>query len=604
MEKPNTTQPTIPTMPPPIRELPRSLVERIAAGEVIERPASVVRELIDNALDAGATEIRIELRDGGMRLIRVSDDGWGIRSDELALACQPHTTSKIAQMDDLACLATLGFRGEALASIGAVAELTLTSACDKSGMAREITLRPGAPDEVITEANVARGRGTTVTVRHLFQTMPARRALLRGPAAEATRALAVVRAYAVARPAVRFTLTHDGDLLLQTPGADLPSTIEALYGADVANSLSALEPVHLTNATISGYVAGRSFHFPTREHIFLSVNGRPLATRALLAAAEAGYRPLLRKGRHPLLNARITVDPDRIDVNIHPAKAEALLRDEASLAAALRQAIHQALGAAPLSFAVAASPGTRAGAMLSQARQLRLPMPRRRRLARLPSFSEAGARQLAWATTEETPLHELPELEPLAQFANTLILAQSPEGHLFLVDQHRAHERVLYERIKQTPQESQPGDQDEVSAAGAGQLLLEPLMIELTPMQAEILTARLDELASLGLECQPFGGSVFLVRALPHVPGAAHDVAAFVRELAQDAAIESDDWRDHVTIALACRGAIRRGQPLSLPEQRALLADLRSAGVASVCPHGSPLAIYYSQEVFIRLFGW
>ena len=637
---------SIPTSgPPPIHELTREVVERIAAGEVIERPASVVRELLDNALDAGATEVRIELREGGLRLIRVADDGWGIRADELAIACLPHTTSKVSRADDLARLTTLGFRGEALASVATVAELTLASACDNNGIAHEITLRAGAPDAVIAQGDTSRGRGTTVTARNLFQTMPARRALLRGPAAEATRALAVVRAYALAHPAVRFTLTSDGALLVQTPGADLPATVAALYGADVAHSLLTLAPVSLAEADLTGIVAARSFHFPTREHVYISVNGRPVANRALLAAAEAGYRPLLRKGRHPLLVARIVSAPDRVDVNIHPAKVEALLRDEQTLAAALRQATHDALGAAPISIATAGVRPT--GAQFASPTQLRLPttQPRRRGLRVGEGRAAYGwvGSVMPWSAPTEwlddgaPAARALPALEPLAQFDNTLILAQSPQGQLFLVDQHRAHERILYERLKHAMRQrtgvasgSAPDMLDDDGAAtdraaseshGAapanndtlmdatltampGQMLLEPLLIELTPGQAETLTARLGELATLGLECQPFGGSVFLVRALPGVAGASQSAAAFARELAQDAAEESDDWLDHVCVSLACRSAIRRGQPLSLPEQRALLADLRAASVAAVCPHGSPLAIYHSRELLTRVFGW
>jgi len=638
--------------PPPIHELPREVVERIAAGEVIERPASVARELIENALDAGATEVRVELREGGLRLIRVADDGWGIRPEDLARACLPHTTSKVARVDDLARLTTLGFRGEALASVAMVAELTVASASDDAGIAHEITLRAGAPDVVIAHGDASRGRGTTVAARNLFQTMPARRALLRGPSSEASRALAVVRAYALAYPAVRFTLTSDGALLLQSPGADLPATVAALYGADVARALLTLAPVALAEADLTGMVAARGLHFPSREHVYVSVNGRPVANRALLAAAEAGYRPLLRKGRHPLLIARILSAPDRVDVNIHPAKIEALLRDEQPLAAALRQATHDALGAAPISIVTAGAHP--AGAQFATPTQLRLPSaPGRRRGLRIgegragngwPGGAPGRAAPMEWLDDGAPAARALPELAPLAQFDNTLILAESPEGQLFLVDQHRAHERVLYERLKQamrqrigaasdsapdvasdeadgtgglddrlggvfgsaSGQGAQPTDTSPavMSSALPGQMLLEPLLIELTPGQAETLTARLDELATVGLECQPFGGSVFLVRALPVAPGATQNAAAFARELAQDAAEESDDWLDHVCVSLACRSAIRRGQPLSLPEQRALLADLRAASVAAVCPHGSPLAVYHSRELLTRLFGW
>ncbi|MDE3230144.1 MAG: ATP-binding protein, partial [Chloroflexota bacterium] len=339
--------------PPRVRELPPEMIERIAAGEVIERPASVARELIANALDAGATEARVEMREGGLRLLRVSDDGWGIAPDDLELAAHPHTTSKAWALADLERLTTLGFRGEALASIAAVAELTLASACDDGGLAEAITLRDGA---CVTRERLPRSRGVTATARDLFHAMPARRALLRGPRSEAARVVAVTRAYALAHPAVRFTLTGDGALLLQTPGTDLAGAVAALFGADVARGLLPLVAGRLDgldDVLVSGVVAARPFHFPTREHVYLSVNGRPLANRALHAALEAGYRTTLRKGRHPLLVARVSVAPERMDANIHPAKLDALLRDEPVIGAALRRLTHEALGAVPTDVASA-----------------------------------------------------------------------------------------------------------------------------------------------------------------------------------------------------------------------------------------------------------
>ncbi len=382
-----------------MQPLPPEVIERIAAGEVIERPASVARELIANALDAGATEVRVEMREGGLRLIRVSDDGWGIAPDDLELATQPHTTSKTRTLADLERLTTLGFRGEALASIATVAELTLASACDDAGLAEAITLRDGG---CVARERLPRSRGVTATARDLFHAMPARRALLRGPRFEAARVVAVTRAYALAHPAVRFILSGDGALLLQTPGTDLAGAVAALFGADVARGLLPLAAARLDglpDVTISGVVAARPFHFPTREHVYLSVNGRPLANRALHAALEAGYRPTLRKGRHPLLIARVSVAPERMDANIHPAKLEALLRDEATIAAALRRLTHEALGAAPVSLAEPVSrcgvgrrrrrgsaaaelPGDSSAAWPAPARAARWRAPRRAALGR------------------------------------------------------------------------------------------------------------------------------------------------------------------------------------------------------------------------------
>ena len=582
------------------------VIERIAAGEVIERPASVVRELIENALDAGATSVRIEVREGGLRLIRVSDDGTGIASDDLELACQPHATSKVRDLDDLTHITTLGFRGEALASIAAVAEIEIASAADASGLAAVLTLSPGHTPE---RSVVSRPRGTMVTVRQLFADVPARRALLRGPAGESARVAAVVRGYALAHPAIRFTLIADGAIALQTGGDDLPHAVTAIYGADVARSMLPIGPLDVDGATLEGVVSARGVDAPDRSHVLLVVNGRPVANKALLAAMEAGYRPLFRKGRHPLLLARLALAPDALDVNVHPAKAEVLLRSEQALAAALRAAIHDTLGAAPKSLRMQPAESPTAG--FAQAVQLRLPAARRRR-GLLLGARRAGYRA-GLPADDEQPAERLPELEAIGQLDDTLILARAPGGHLYLVDQHRAHERILYETLlRQAPPAEHLNAADAVdtvrsgqgASQGAGQLLLMPVLVELTPTQARLLNARLNELAQMGLECQPFGGSVFLVRSLPSLPVAPTDPADLARALAQDAAEDADDWRDHLRISLACRSAIRRGQPLTNAEQAALLSSLRDARTPAVCPHGSPLLLRYSKGFLTRAFEW
>lgn len=589
-----------------IRLLDPETIGQIAAGEVIERPASVARELIANALDAGATTVRVEMREGGLRLIRVSDDGWGLAPDDLELATRPHTTSKARSLDDLTHLATLGFRGEALASVATVAELALASACDAGGLAEAITLREGV---VVARERVPRSRGVTVAARDLFHAMPARRALLRGPRYEAARVAAITRAYALAYPAVRFTLVGDGALLLQTPGSDLVGAVAALFGADVARNLlplaaSGLES--LPDVEISGAVAARAFHFPTREHVYLSVNGRPLANPALRAALEAGYRPTLRKGRHPLLVARLRVSPERLDPNIHPAKLEALLRDEPAIGAALRRLVHEALGATPAEVGAQVSGRGSVAEVGAVPLRLTFPASRRRRGLRLREGPATYAAKRLPLPDEPAPAGPPPELEPLAQFDGALILAQSAEGHLYLVDQHRAHERILYERLlaQRRALPAPPADADAERPDLPGQMLLEPLLIELTPAQASILLARLEELARVGLELQPFGGSAFLARALPGAPGAVWSAAGFAQALAEDAAEEGDTWLDHLLVGLACRGAIRRGQALTPAEQRALLAGLREVAAPAVCPHGSPLILRYSRATLTRIFEW
>jgi DNA mismatch repair protein MutL len=587
-----------------ITPLAPEVVERIAAGEVIERPASVVRELIENALDAGASEIRVDLREGGLRLIRVADDGAGIAAGALELACQPHTTSKLHSLRDLEALRSFGFRGEALASVAAIAELELLSAADDSGLASGLRLRPGVQAE---PGLAARARGTTVTVRDLFVNVPARRAILHGPRREGASAAAVVRAYALVHPDIRFALVADGQLVFRTAGPRLEDAFMTLYGSDASRGLLTFT-AEVAETSIEGAVCSRAFSQPTREHVVVAVNGRPIANRALLQAAETGYRPLLRKGRHPLLVVSIVAPPEAVDVNVHPAKAHVLLRGERGIAAHLRDAIHQALGSTPVSAIASAS----RPAVISVTRpvQLRLPAaPQRHR----PRKARPMRTDRPLAPGEEVLSHAgYPELTPLGQVDDSLIVAQAPDGSLYLVDQHRAHERILYERLRAipatasrvTPSSVVGGYRKSAAAPLASQLLLDPVLVELTPQQATLLAARLDELAGLGLECQPFGGSTFLVRALPVPEGTAHQPTTFAADLARDAAEDSEDWLDHVRISLACRSAIRRGQPLSPSDQQALLAGLRTVSAPAVCPHGSPLLLCYSRALLARLFEW
>lgn len=589
-----------------IAPLSAEVVERIAAGEVIERPASVVRELIENALDAGATAIRIEIRDGGARLLRVSDDGAGIARDELLLAVQPHTTSKVGSVDDLGHLTTLGFRGEALASIAAVAELHIVSAADTSGLAA--ALRMPAPDMAPAIAETARSRGTTVTVRDLFAGVPARRALLRGPRTEIARVRAVVCAYALAHPDVSFTLIGDGYLMLQTARGTLASALDAIYSAPIAGAHVPVDAAPLPGVSITGAAISRAYHFSTREHVTVAVNGRPITNRALLAAAEAGYRPLLPKGRHPIAAICVTVDPVGVDANVHPAKHEVLLKDEERIAAALRAAIHQAMSAATVSVPAGMSRPTAPRFTRTVSMDLR---PHRR--TRAHALAEARAAYATWsAHAKEPPAPTgIPELTPLAQLGQALILAEAVDGALYLVDQHRAHERVLYEQLRQMrravhrPPEPHEGTGASPSEHTAnGQLLLQPLLVELTAVQAEQLVPRLGELRALGLDCEPFGGSVFLVRAVPHLPGMARAPGEAAAEIAQLAAEESAAWMDAVCASIACRTAVRRGQALSLEEQRALLADLHEVKVYATCPHGSPLLLHYTPAELARAFEW
>lgn len=576
----------------PILTLPPDVAERIAAGEVIERPVSVVKELVENALDAWAREIRVEIRGGGLRMIRVADDGYGIPEDELERACERHTTSKISSVEDLGRLHTLGFRGEALASIAAVSELTLVSRASETEAAGEeraalaVTLRGG---EVTQRTRRARLHGTTVTVRDLFYNVPARLKFMRGARTEAGHIVQLLQRYAVGYPVVRFNLVIDEHIALQTAGGgDLASTLAELYHLPLAELLTPVVVGAESQRSFSlhGYVGNRALAQNSRQHITLFINGRWVQSRPLQDALEVGYRSLLPKGKHPLLVFHIDLAPGEVDVNVHPSKAEVKLVREAEVATALTQAVRSVLERSPALPEVVQFPGP------APVYQRRLPGLRRRGLHVAEAASEYEAETASAGAAEV-----LRTLRPLAQLQQAVILAEAPDGSLYLIDQHRAHERVVYEHLLRM---HTSGQHSEISDA---YLLLEPVIIELKRHEAELFEQRLPILRGLGLECERFGGRSFLIRSVPGGSG-QEQLAGHLHELAEIASEDSSDWEDHLLVGLACRSALRRGRDLGLDEQRSLLTALAGATAPAVCPHGSPILLHYSRAFLVDKFDW
>ena len=576
----------------PIHVLSQDIAERIAAGEVIERPVSVVKELVENALDAGSHEIRVDIRGGGLRLVRVTDDGYGIPEDELERACARHTTSKITALEDLGRLHTLGFRGEALASIAAVSELTLVSRPIESenlveeSAAALITMRGG---EVKQRGQRARLHGTTVTVRDLFYNVPARLKFMRGARTETGHILQLMRRYAVGFPAIRFNLTIEETVALQTGGTgDLAATLAELYQLPLAEML---HPVSATaeHYTLHGYVGNRALAQSSRQHIMLFINGRWVHNRPLQDALESGYRGLLPKGKHPLLVFYLELPPGDLDVNIHPAKTEVKLLHESEIVTVLTQAVRSVLERSP---ALPSSPSFPGPELVYQRR---LPGPRRRGL-HVAESAEGYKAEVAPPAAAEI----LATLQPLAQLQQAVILAEAPDGSLYLIDQHRAHERVIYEYLRSKHVGVRVDAEDEWTDS---HLLLEPVVVELKRAQAELLEQRLPVLRDLGLECERFGGRSFLIRSVPSGVG-QEQLASHLSELAEIASEDSTDWEDHLLIGLACRSALRRGRVLSIDEQRTLLTSLSAVTAPAVCPHGSPILLHYSRTFLIDKFDW
>jgi DNA mismatch repair protein MutL len=556
------------------------MIERIAAGEAIERPAFAVKELIENALDAGATEIDVDVGGGGLDRIRVSDNGLGIPATDMDVICQRHTTSKVSSLHDLDSVITLGFRGEALASLVAVASVSVISATADSDTGWQVRYEDG----VARGSGAApRRMGTTVAVRRLFAAMPGRRKFLGAGSGETARIALTIRRYALAHPGVRFSLVADARLALRTSGSGrVDVAMGECWSAAVRAGLLELAESESAGATIEGWIGDRSTTRPSRSAIVLVINGRPVEATRLQAAMETAYRPMLPRGRHPFALIRIRCDPGDVDANVHPAKTAVLLRRESEIALALGAAVRGALGTTP------DRPAAAEWALVPAQPSLAPLWPSGRSGVQERS-GRYGSHQ-ARADRTRALIDGLPQMRLLGQVRNSLIAVEGADG-LYLIDQHRAHERVLYERLLASKQPV------------ISQTLLEPMTLELKRHEAELFQGRLDQLQQVGFQLERAGGMIYLVHALPTVVGAAAPLT-FDDELVQEIALPGDTWRDRLHVSVACRAALRRGQPLEAPALRHLLAELATTGSPAVCPHGSPLILEVTGAFLERQFDW
>lgn len=569
----------------PIRVLPPDVASKIAAGEVIERPASVVKELIENAIDAGARQIRIEIRGGGLHLIRVIDDGYGIDPEDLETAFQRHATSKIASADDLFRVATLGFRGEALPSIAAVADVTVVTRTDDQLVGTYLSLRDGAP---IDRGKRGCAPGTVVSVSGLFRNLPARLKFLNGPINEGSRVATVVSHYAMAYPGVKFSLVNDGRLTFQTTGSgDLRDVLAKVYDVSVASAL--LPVIHEGSSedsvTVHGYVSPPSVTRATRVYMSFFVNGRWIRSRLLSYALEEAYHTLLPVGRHPIAALNIELPAADLDVNVHPSKTEVKFVREREVFARVQRAVRQVVTdhlTIPAVVGRAAAAGTDIQHHFQPVADSIIVAP-----------GEQAQPSLIETTDESTGGKCLPILRVLGQSASTFVIAEGPEG-IYLIDQHRAHERVLYERLM---------DEQKRSAVNT-QLLLEPLTVELTARQMAVFPNRQSGLAKMGFNVEPFGDNAVLVRAVPALLTQS-DLPTTLRELLDQAIDDGSagDWQERLTVTLSCKGAIKSGQPLSLTEMRELVMQLEKTSIPPTCPHGAPTMVHLSQAQLERQFG-
>jgi DNA mismatch repair protein MutL len=538
-----------------IHILPQAIRQRIAAGEVVERPASAVKELVENSIDAGAHAISVEVLDGGLSLIRVADDGCGMNRVDAQLCVERFSTSKLHALSDLDAIRTLGFRGEALSSIIAVAHVEiLTRTVDEI----EGT-RVHASEDTATVEPAASPVGTSVTVRGLFAHVPARRRFLKSRTRETELIQKTVDSFALAYPEIAFRLIVDDRERLVAPHATPLARVGAVLGRDVAGEMIALQWQAL-DLSIEGFISRPTIGRSRRSGQYFFVNGRPIRPGLLAVMLERPYSGRLPPGRHPLAVVYISLAPPYVDVNVHPRKAEVRFAQERTVYGAVASAVSDALHEYP---------------------------------------RNVGEGDIAWpfgswpgqvgAIREGSAAYNASELRALAQLHNTYILAQTPDG-LAVADQHAAHEQVLFEHI------SRGGEQLSLSP---------PARLHLTPQEADTLERIAPLLGELGIEVEPFGGRTFLVRSLPAPLGKAEPDALLTALIAEGARQRGsdDEQRDRLAMKAACQCAVKAGDPLTYDQMQQLLDDLAQAWSPATCPHGRPALVSLSLEELAQRFG-
>lgn len=591
-----------------IHVLPPEVAGKIAAGEVVERPASVVKELVENALDAGARSITIELLEGGRRLIRVADDGCGIPSDQVELAFHRYATSKLRSVEDLNRIRTLGFRGEALASIAVVSRLTLITRAAGEAAGTRLLLEGG---QVVQREPVGAPQGTLITVENLFYNVPARLKFLKQESTERGHVATLVSRYAMAYPHVRFVLRHGRQEVLHTTGsASLREVLNEVYGVESASQMVPVEPEDVPSrpdlpvVRVAGHVGLPALNRANRSQITLFINGRWIQDSSLSYAVVQAYHTMLMVGRYPVAVILIDLPPEELDVNVHPTKAEVRFRQPEVVFSAVQRAVRRVLleNAGP----PAVHTGVTWGSPEWAARRERLAQVTGERLSQigidldLESPGQYARQSPAHRDEREQPAllarrRSLPLLRVVGQVGATYIVAEGPSG-LFLIDQHAAHERILYEQFAAAY----------AAQEVAAQELLEPVTVELLPEQMALAEASLETLRTVGFRVELFGRTTVRVRAIPALVSGDDPAQALLAALGE---IECGEMPTGATaeqalIARVCKqAAVKAGQVLSYAEMEGVIRQLELCESPRTCPHGRPTMLHLSAEELARQFG-
>ncbi len=579
----------------PIQKLSPDVAAKIAAGEVVERPASVVKELIENAIDARAGTIRVEVIRGGKRLLKVSDDGLGISADEVPLAFERHATSKLTTIEDLFQVKTLGFRGEALASVAAVSQLNLITRPADQTTGLQIRFEGGRQKAL---DRVGAPGGTIITVENLFYNVPARLKFLKADATEMGHIHRIVSHYALAYPEIRFSLFNAGRQVFQTSGSgDLYDVLVSVWGLAVAKQMVEVEGKTERGITVYGYVGTPALHRGQRDYLVLFVNRRWIQDKALAHAVAQAYHTFLPVGRHPVAVLNVMMDSAEVDVNVHPTKAEVKFRESGAVFTAVQRPVRATITEhAPMARPAQVfggeegrwSGGGHAGDF--------------NRAADLGEWSQLGLEaQRTGSRGEAFPLEpadesaQMPPLRVVGQIQQMYVIAEGPDG-LYLIDQHAAHERVLYEKLM--------GQKE--AAAVVSQRLLTPALLELTPAQAAVLEAEKEALTAVGFELEPFGGYSYRLLAVPEMLAAEDLADAFLdilTEMAEGAVPMARQTHERVAVIVCKRASIKGGQTLSSKEMAELVRQLEQSQNPRTCPHGRPTMIHLSAYQLAREFG-
>jgi DNA mismatch repair protein MutL len=586
----------------PIRLLAPEVASQIAAGEVVERPASVVKELVENALDAGAKSLTVNILEAGRRLIEVSDDGGGIPADELPLAVERHATSKLQNASELFSIHTLGFRGEALASIASVSRLTITSRVESAAAGARIRVDAGLAGGLEPAGAPV---GSTVRVEDLFYNVPARLKFLKQDLTERRAIDGIITRYALAYPQVRFRLAEGANPSLQTPGdGDRRAILAKLYGVEVAREMLEVNSEE-DGLKLSGFISPASLTRSNRKEITFFINGRWVADTPLTQGLLQAYHTLLMVGRYPLTALFLEIDPQEVDVNVHPAKAQVRFKNQDRIFSFIQRSARRTL------LAYSPVPAMPTQNLWSGAQNTGWPEQNNP----WNSASNPSSNALEWAlghdagsvnslagqtgvgaqSAQTSAAFNLPIMRLVGQIGSTYLIAEGPDG-LYLIDQHAAHERVLFEKLMAQHERK----------AIASQTLLSPVLVQVPPASARILEEQLPVLQHFGFSVEAFGPNAFQVRAIPQL-FAGSDPAAALRALVEDFEEDEAPLQNEIEAKIAARVckrmAVKGGKTLSTEEQRALLTDLENCNSPRTCPHGRPTMIHLSVDVLERQFG-